>query len=132
MQNPFGNGMIPLPSNVIVLKKGNSQNVRIGKVGFSISALLFHWLPSILRSDMYNFLCILGVDAIIWMAVNMFLRLGLGVDPSSTFTYAYIIGSIIWGLIYNRMYIVHLIKNGYKPADKRSANLLKKAGYIKK
>ncbi|MCK8607404.1 hypothetical protein [Apilactobacillus ozensis] len=126
MQNPFGKGMIPLPPNFITMKNPKTGKVRLGKVGFSISAFIFHYLPAILRSDSYNVLCMLGVDAIVYMAVSMLQQ---PVDP---LTLTYILTSILWGCIYNLMYVRHLHKLGYVPGDKHSSQVLYKHKYLKR
>lgn len=132
MQNPFGKGMIPLPPNFITMKNPKTGKVRLGKIGFSISAFIFHYLPAILRSDSYNILCMLGIDAIVYMAISMLKQQFMNVIMIDPLTATYIITSVLWGLIYNLMYIRHLHKLGYVPGDSYSAKKLYEHRYLKR
>ncbi len=108
---------------VFMIKR--DDRIKFGRFGFSILSFLLHWIPSILRSDYYNTACIIGVDACIYMATHMFLQLVLNVDPSNSMNIMYFIGSVIWGLFYNTMYIKRLVNKGFRPIDVDSKNVLK-------
>ena len=134
MQNPFGNGnddqnnnnnMIPIPPNFAVVKRADGQ-MRIAKVGFSWTSLIFGMLPSIFRSDWYNFLSMISIQLIMGMGISMAM--------GETFETAYYIGAnicrFIWAGLYNMMYFKHLFNIGYQPADQRSKQLLIENRYL--
>ncbi|MCL0318938.1 hypothetical protein [Apilactobacillus xinyiensis] len=131
MQNPFGKGMLPLPPNFITMKNPKTGKVRLGKIGFSISSLIFHYLPAILRSDYYNLACMCGIDMIAYMAIVM-IQNSMGIANDTAMTVTYVLTSILWGTIYNLMYVRHLHKLGYVPGDKYSAAKLYKHRYLKR
>ncbi|MCH4165539.1 MAG: hypothetical protein ABF679_06530 [Lentilactobacillus diolivorans] len=141
MQNPFGNGnnddnndnnnnqqnMIPIPPNFATVVNKETGQIRIAKVGFSFTALIFGWLVPIFRSDWYNFLCIFGIELIVGMGIALQVNEPLDI----TFPIASNSLNIIWMFIYNMMYFKHLFKIGYVPADERSKELLTEAKYWK-
>lgn len=105
----------------------NRKNgLRFGRFGFSLLAFLLHWIPAILRSDYYNAICIVGVDACIYMVAHMTLQLILHLDPSSAMNITYLVGAILWGSIYNYMFIRRMINRGFRPVDQNSQSVLKK------
>ncbi|GLB47299.1 hypothetical protein WR164_12780 [Philodulcilactobacillus myokoensis] len=127
MQNPFKNGQIPLPPNYATMRNPKNGDIRISKVGFSFTSLIFTILPAAMRSDWYNFLCMIGTEAIVSMGLSVIMKQPL----NSVFTFAYYISGIIWGFIYNMMYFRHLQNIGFVPLDKHSKSILIKNKYIK-
>lgn len=104
----------------------NRKNgLRFGRFGFSLLAFLFHWIPAILRSDYYNAACIVGVDACIYMVTHMVLQLVFNVDPSSAMNITYMVGAVLWGSIYNYMFIRRMINRDFRPVDQNSQLVLK-------
>lgn len=134
MQNPFGNGddddqnnnMIPIPPTFAVVKRDDGQ-MRVAKVGFSWTSLVFGMLPSLFRSDWYNFLSMISIQLIMGMGISMAM--------GQSFEVAYSVGAnicrFIWAGLYNMMYFKHLFAIGYKPADQRSRELLIENHYLK-
>ncbi|MHA8110589.1 hypothetical protein ACYATP_03645 [Lactobacillaceae bacterium Melli_B4] len=128
MQNPFGNGMIPIPPNYATFKNPETGELKISKVGFSYTALIFAFVPAMFRNDWYNFFCIIFVDSAVAMLAAIFFKQPIG----EVYRYTEIGTQIIWGLLYNMMYCRHLSNRGFVPTDQRSKDLLVKNHYIKK
>lgn len=135
MQNPFGNNgnnddqnnnQIPIPPNFAVVKNQDG-NMRIGKVGFSWTTLLFGLLPAIFRSDWYNFFCMVGVELIVGMGFSM----AIGQPFTTAYPMIAYVLQIGWAGFYNLFYFRHLFNKGYQPADKRSKDLLISSHYLK-
>ncbi|GAY72078.1 hypothetical protein [Lentilactobacillus kosonis] len=134
MKNPFGNGddddnqnMIPIPPNYATITNPETGEIRIAKVGFSFTSLLFNIWPSAFRGDWYNLLCMFGVQIIVLMAFLMWSSIPL----ASIEAIADLIFRIVWGFLYNLMYFRHKFNQGYVPADDRSRQLLTEANYLK-
>ena len=135
MRNPFGNGndddenqnMIPIPPNYATITKPETGEIRIAKVGFSFTSLLFNVWPSAFRGDWYNLLCMLGIQLIASMGILMWSTIPLAsVESVASFVFR-----IIWGSLYNMMYFKHKFNQGFVPADERSKQLLMQANYLK-
>ncbi|WP_255552503.1 hypothetical protein [Lactobacillus sp. Sy-1] len=127
MQNPFRNGMIPIPPNYATLKNSKTGELKISKVGFSFTALIFGFVPAIFRGDWYNFFCIILVD----FAIAMLASVISGQPIGTVYRYTEPISQVIWGLLYNLMYCRHLSNIGYVPTDQRSKTLLVNHKYIR-
>lgn len=133
MRNPFGNGdddnnnFLPLPPNYATVVNKKTGQIRIAKVGFSWTSLLFDILPALFRQDWYNALCMLFIQWGVAMGIATFTQ----VPITPAYYEASWALSIIWGAFYNLMYFRHLFKKGYVPANKASAQLLIQNGYLK-
>lgn len=141
MQDPFkgfndnddndnGNGPqgLPLPPNYATVVNSETGTLRIAKVGFSWTMLVFPPWPTIFRADWYNLLCILGVNIATQMLVNILYggnQAGYAYASSGLQLFL----SVLWGAIYNLMYFRHLFNHGFVPADERSRDLLTRARY---
>ena len=123
----FTNGMIPLPQNYATVKNPKTGQVKIGKVGFSFTTLIFDLLPSIFRNDWYNLLCMVATDAIFIMAVAVTIHQSITQVAQQVLSFT----SIFWAFFYNMMYFRHLSNRGFVPTDKHSKQLLLKNNYIK-
>ncbi|MEJ6400112.1 hypothetical protein [Nicoliella lavandulae] len=127
MQNPFGNGMIPIPPNYATFKNPKTGELKLSKVGFSFTALIFSFVPAIFRGDWYNFFCIILVDAGVAMLGSVLFN-----QPLQTiYQYTEPLTQIMWGFLYNRMYCKHITNIGFVPTDQRSKDLLVKNKYMK-
>ncbi len=127
MQIKFTHGKIPLPRNYATVKNPQTGKVRIGKVGFSFTTLVFDLLPSIFRNDWYNFICMMGVDCILVMAAAVIFHQPFFKISQQVLSFT----NIFWAFIYNMMYFRHLNNRGYVPTDEHSRQLLIKNKYIK-
>ena len=119
--------MIKLPHNFATVKNPKTGSVKIGKVGFSFTTLIFSLLPPLFRSDWYNLFCMMGTDLILWFGISTLLHQSL----DQTTQIVDILSSVLWGFIYNLMYFRHLSNKGYVPVDSHSRELLVKNKYIK-
>ena len=70
------------------------------KLGFSWTTLFFGIFPALLRKDFKWAMIMLGIS----ITINLFL-FGLGA----------LITSAVFAFIYNKIYIKHLLANGYRP-----------------
>lgn len=137
MQNPFENGDnnegpggLPVPPNYATVTHTESGDLRIGKVGFSLTAFFFNLLVPIFRGDWYNFLCMAGIQ----MGVGLGVR-SINLTASSAATVGAFLElgfGFLWGFIYNYMYFRHLFNRGYRPATQRSKDLLESRNYLPK
>lgn len=82
---------------------------------------------SIFRGDWYNLFCMLGIEAF----CVMLLTYVTGMDLYTSIGELRLLFEIVWGFSYNFMYFRHLQNLGYKPVDKKSAELLKSHHYYK-
>ena len=127
MKIQFKRGMIPLPENYATVKNPQTGDVKIGKVGFSFTTLIFNLLPPIFRRDWYNLICMIGADCIILFGAATLLH-----QPIDQIAQNYSgLTSIIWGFFYNQMYFRHLSNQGYVPVNQHSRDLLVRNRYIK-
>ncbi len=126
-QNGDGPQGLPLPPNYATVVNPETGNMRIAKVGFSWTMFFFQPLPSIFRSDWYNFLCIVGIEIGSYMFLSMITTASQFAIIINSF-FALFFG-IVWGSLYNMMYFKHLFNRGFKPADERSRDLLARAHY---
>lgn len=85
----------------------STHQAKYSKVGFSWTTLFFAFFPALIRGDFK------------WFFVQLVLAI-LSVD----------ISSIIFAFVYNKLYLNDLLSNGYTPADKRSASILRRKGYL--
>ncbi|GAK47307.1 hypothetical protein LOSG293_040530 [Secundilactobacillus oryzae JCM 18671] len=141
MQNPFRNnndnndddnngmgpGGLPIPPNYATMVHPESGDMRIAKVGFSYTALIFGWWVPVFRSDWYNLLCMLGLSVGISMGIASFYH----IDIAQTFEFTNTIMCVVWGFLYNLMYFRHLANRGFKPADAHSKDILSRSRYLK-
>ncbi|WP_369404106.1 hypothetical protein [Secundilactobacillus oryzae] len=104
-----------------------SGDMRIAKVGFSYTALIFGWWVPVFRSDWYNLLCMLGLSVGISMGIASFYH----IDIAQTFEFTNTIMCVVWGFLYNLMYFRHLANRGFKPADAHSKDILSRSRYLK-
>lgn len=138
MQNPFGNngndnqdgpGGLPLPPNYATVINPETGEIRLGKVGFSFTALIFTVLVPAFRNDWYNFLCMVGLQAGVFMGVYSLPN--TPENLASIWMAADTGFQILWGFIYNLMYFKHLFKRGFQPTDERSRAILVQGRYLK-
>ncbi|CAM2843510.1 hypothetical protein [Fructilactobacillus fructivorans] len=134
--NPFdndnnngNNGMnnMFLPPNYAVVQNKETQEVKVQKVGFSFTTLVFGIWPSVFRGDFYNTLCMIGVDFILAMVLTFLTGLNIAASAYEVF----LIMPLAWSFVYNMMFFRHLQNKGFVPIDKRSAELLKRSHYFK-
>ena len=129
MQNPFGNQNnnqdflknLPTPPNYAKVIN-DTGDIRIAKVGISWTTFWFGPLPALFRGDYYNFALILVTAAniaLVGLVFNLPWLLGF---PWS---------SLIFTLIYNRLYFQRLFDKGWRPADQASRELLIRNKYLK-
>lgn len=92
------------------------------KIGFSWITLFFWIIPALLRKDLK------------WVFVMLAISAGaasvtFGITESLN---ALVIGaafsSIIFSLLYNKIYIEELLLNGYRPTDSESQEVLESSG----
>ena len=119
--------MFPIPRNYATVKNPKTGQVKIGKVGFSFTTLVFDLLPSIFRNDWYNFACMVGADAIFVMAAAVVMHQSAIQIAQQVISFT----SIFWAFTYNLMYFRHLSNKGFVPTDEHSRQLLIKNKYIK-
>ncbi|KRK47796.1 hypothetical protein GPK34_10930 [Secundilactobacillus kimchicus] len=138
MQNPFGNnddnqggpGGLPLPPNYATVVDPTTGEMRLGKVGFSFTALIFTFLVPVFRNDWYNFLCMIGLQAGVFMGVYSLPNLTPD-NLARIWAIADTLFQILWGFIYNMMYFKHLFNRGFQPTDQRSREILVNGHYLK-
>ncbi len=129
MQNPFGNQNnnqdflknLPTPPNYAKVTN-DTGDIRIAKVGISWTTFWFGPLPALFRGDYYNFALILVTAAniaLVGLVFNLPWLLGF---PWS---------SLIFTLIYNRLYFQRLFDKGWRPTDQASRELLIRNRYLK-
>lgn len=91
----------------ITLKHPRTHQAKTSKIGFSWTTLFFAFFPALFRGDFK------------WFFVQLVLAI-MSID----------ISSIIFAFIYNKLYINDLLSKGYIPADKKSASILRRKGYL--
>ena len=138
MQNPFENGDnhegpngIPVPPNYATVVRKDNGEIRIGKVGLSLTAFLFNVLVPIFRGDWYNLLCMIGIQMGITLGIQSYPFASTTDFATAWSTIEFLVG-LLWGFIYNMMYFRHLFNRGFTPATQRSYDLLAKRGYLPK
>jgi hypothetical protein len=89
--------------DTLILKNPNTGEIVRAPVGFSWTSFFFGGIPALLRSD--------WLHAIIFLAIQFF-----------TFN----LGSIVFGFIYNKMYIKKMLyKDGFKVVSSEKGDLQK-------
>lgn len=97
------------------LTNDSTRQVKDVKIGWSWTTFFFGFFPALFRGD-WKWGLIIALIQIITGTFTM------GISVS--------IISIIFAIIYNKIYINDLLKQGYRPTDQTSADLLRQRGFI--
>lgn len=95
--------------HVTLVNRATGQHVNT-KLGFSWTTLFFGFFPALFRGD-YK-----------WALIIVLIELALG---SFTFGGGTGVALIVFGFLYNRLYINELISQGYEPAEDISRDALR-------
>lgn len=85
------------------------------KVGFSWTEMIFGFWTPVFRSDFK------------WAAILVLAEILFG---SFTWGGGAFLVTLIFAFFYNRVYVKDMVAQGYRPADKASADVLRSYGYI--
>lgn len=97
------------------LTNDSTRQVKDVKIGWSWTTFFFGFFPALFRGDWK------------WGLIIALIQIITG-----TFTWGISVSivSIIFAIIYNKIYINDLLKQGYRPTDQTSADLLRQRGFI--
>lgn len=85
------------------------------KVGFSWTEMIFGFWTPVFRSDFK------------WAAILVLAEILFG---SFTWGGGAFLVTLVFAFFYNRVYVKDMVAQGYRPADKVSADVLRSYGYI--
>lgn len=98
----------------VTLINSYSGDAKRAKIGFSWTTFFFGFFPALFRGDFK------------WFAIIALLEI---VSGSFTMGIAMTLVTLIFGFIYNGLYIKDLLSHGYAPASEADAALLRAKGF---
>lgn len=99
----------------VTLKNRSNNGFKDVKVGFSWTTFFFGFFPALFRGD--------------WKWALIIILTGV-VAGSFTMGFGALIFDLIWGFMYNKMYVKDLINKGYEPSNDGAYQILVSKGYI--
>jgi len=102
-------GKSHMAHSCIVLKNPAFGTIKRAPIGFSWTTFFFGFWPALLRADWK------------WAAINFGVSVAVAMV---TMGFGWVVTAVVFGLIYNKMYVKDLIAGGYQVAALESAKTI--------